>query len=334
MKKSLILVSLSLLLASGADPIPARADIRAILGKWLAKAETPNGPMEVEFELKQEGDLLTGTAKLFQGSIPLSAVKFEDPNLAIDLSFEGGTFKLRGVLKEGKFSGTWEQVGGDVKGTWTAERRAAPVVTAAAGGISGIWASVATTPNGELPLSLELKQEGDKVTGSLSSDMGSLPIQAGSFKENKLQFDVEIGTNVYRVQATLQEDKFTGNWAPAGGGEGGAWSAKRKAEPAPEAITALDGTWDSVATTSGGDLRFQMVFKQSGETVTGHAITPDGNLSIQKGSLIGDKFTFQIEFQGGTYRVDATLTGGKLTGKWSAIDGTDSGAWSAERRQK
>src|SRR5207247_611213 len=249
--KPKLLGSFALVLALGA-PLPGFAGVEAILGKWLAKAETPTGPIELEIEVRQEGAQLVGSAAMLQSSIPLANLVFEEPNISVDLSAGGQTFRLKGTLKDGRFSGTYEQVGGDMKGPWSMERRAAPA-SATDTGISGTWSSVSVTDNGDLALVLELKQEGEKVTGTVGSEMGTLPIKDGSYKDNALRYDVEFGGNTYRTEGTLKDGKFTGKWSTVGGTGSGAWSAARKAAPTPvpaaaaaaagTPVVSLDGRW-------------------------------------------------------------------------------------------
>jgi hypothetical protein len=343
MRKKLSLAVLSLLLACGFAAEPGLAGIESILGKWLIKAETPNGPIEVEFEMRQEGNQLVGTAAMMQGTIPLSAIKYEEPNLTVELSLGGSNYRLLGTLKDGKFTGTWEQVGGDMKGTWSAERKAGGALAAPAGaaGIAGTWNSISVTPNGDLALTLELRQEGDKINGTLSSDMGSVPIQAVSYKENKLQFDVDLGGTVYRVEGIHKENKVEGKWYPAAGGEGGSWNATRKAAtpappgtpaPAVAASSVIEGTWNTVAVSPDGNLSFQSVFKLVGGALSGQLVTPDGTIPVQKLSFSDNRLSFEVDYMGGTYRIEGVLANGKLTGRWSAVTGSETGTWSAERK--
>ncbi len=342
MKRNLMLAVLSLLVVLGLDAKPGLAGIETILGKWLIKAETPNGPLEIEIDLKQEGNQLVGTAALMQGIIPLSAVKYEEPNLTAELAFGGNNYRMLGTLKEGKFTGTWEQIGGDMKGTWIAERRAAPPAAGTAPtGITGSWNTISVTPNGELAMGLDINQDGEKVTGSLSSEMGSVPLQAATFKDDKLQFDVDLGGTVYRVEGNLKENRIDGKWYPVAGGEGGTWSATRKtavpapasASPQPVAAPAvIEGTWQSTAVTPDGDLPFQVVFKQADGVLSGQIIESDGNLSLKKVTFADNKLSFEVDYMGGTYRIDAILADGKLSGKWSSVSGSETGAWSAVRK--
>jgi hypothetical protein len=209
----------------------------------------------------------------------------------------------------------------------------------AGGGIAGTWDSVAVTPNGDLPVLLELKMNGDQLSGELQSEMGALPIQSISFKDNLLQFEVTLNSGTYRIQAKLEGDKLTGGWGPASGGEGGAWRAARRA-PAPaakpaaaSAPAAIVGTWNAVASTPEGNLAFQVEIKQNGSALTGAMVTPGGSIPLQKPEITGDKLAFLVDYQGGTYRVEMTLAGEKLAGKWTSVDGSDTGAINAERKK-
>ncbi len=342
MCKKLEFIGAALLIVCGLAVRPAGAADESITGKWNAVAETPEGPRALEFEFKQDGAKIGGTATLGQASGSFSAVKFEPPKFAGDLEIRGGTFRLLGSLKDGKLEGTWEQVGSEIKGTWTAVRAlpSGPSTTASsAAGISGTWETLAVTPNGDLTAALEIRQEAEKVSGEIKSDMGSLPIQAVSFKDDKLQFDLDLGGTVYRIQATLKEGKFVGGWAPAAGGDGGAWSATRKASaPAPAAapkpeVPAIVGTWNAVAFTPDGEMRFAVEIKQDGGALNGSVSTPDGTIPLQKVSYTDDKLTFELDFMGGTYRIEAALAVDKLTGKWSAVGGSDAGNLTAERKK-
>ncbi len=337
MQKGIAVIGLVLFLASGgtAASLTAADDI---VGKWQVKAETPNGPFDLAFEFRPEAGKISGTATAPQGSGTFSTVKFESPSFSAELQIGDESYRLTATMKDGKLAGAWEQIGGDAKGTWTAERVGQTSSSAPGSGISGVWDSLATTPNGDMSATIELKQDGEKVTGEIRSDMGSLPIQAASFKEGKLQFDIELGGGTYRVQAALKDGKLDGGWAPAEGGDGGSWTANRKAAsaatvPAKAAGNAIVGLWNAVASTPDGDMSFQIEIKQAGDSLSGAFLTPDGNLPLPKLTFENDKLSFEVEYMGGNYRIELILANEKLTGKWSAISGSESGAFVAERRK-
>jgi hypothetical protein len=336
MKKYRGILGVGLLIIFGI--IAAHAADNALLGKWKVISQTPNGPLEIEFEFKEAGGKIVGSAAAAQGGGVFSSVTLDNTKFLADLTIGSRTFKLQGALAGDKMNGTWEQEGGDAKGTWSAAKASAPVA-AAAGGISGKWDMVAVTPNGDMAATLALTQDGEKITGEVSSEMGSLPLSAGSFKGDKLQFDLDLGGNIYRIQATLKEGKFTGGWAPAGSSDGGPWSATRKGGAAPATATPqpggspIVGTWNVVAQTPEGEMRFVAEFKPAGEGITGSFTGPDGTVALQKTAFSSGKLTFDLDYMGGIYRIIANLENDKLSGKWAAVDGSVSGSLSADRKK-
>lgn len=65
-------------------------------GKWVGKVETPNGSRDVTFNLKQDGDKLTGSTTGRQGEVPISdgTVKGEDVAFTVVRNFNGNEFKI------------------------------------------------------------------------------------------------------------------------------------------------------------------------------------------------------------------------------------------------
>ncbi len=334
MKGRLVSSGFAFILCLGVAVVMGQGGSQAILGKWLAKADTPNGPMEIEFEFRQEGTQLAGTALIMGSSVPLSNLQFDGSRLTGILLVFGESYQIAGGLRGGKLSGNWEQAGGDMKGTWSADR--AGGLSAAGSGAVGSWDSVAVTPGGDLRAVLDVKQEGEGLTGTLSSDMGSIPVSAVTFKDGKFHFEVEVGGTVYAVDAELQEGALKGKWAPLGGETGGEWSATRRvAEPSPAAAPAaasLAGNWDAIAESPDGQLSFEMQLQQAGESISGQLVDPDGSIALQKATFSGDMFSFEVEYMGGIYRIDLTLHGTKLAGKWTAVSGTETGKFSAQKK--
>ncbi len=334
MRGRIIFTGFAFTLCLGVAFLLGQAGSQAILGKWLAKADTPNGPMEVEFEFRHEGAQLAGTAIVMGSSVPLSNVQFDGSRLTGDLLVFGENYQIVGNLIGEKLSGSWEQAGGDMKGTWSADR--AGGLSAAGSGAVGSWDSVAVTPGGDLRAVLDVKQEGEGLTGAVSSDMGSIPVSAVTFKDGKFHFEIEVGGTVYAVDAELQEGALKGKWAPLGGETGGEWSATRRvAEPSPAAAPAaasLAGNWDALVESPDGQLSFEMQLQQAGESISGQLVDPDGSIALQKATFSGDKLSFDVEYMGGLYRIDLTLEGTRLSGKWTAVSGTESGKFSAQKK--
>ena len=207
MKTRILLTSLAFVL-SFAHTLPAsQAGAQTIAGKWLGNADTPNGPVDLIFEIHREANQFAGTAALLESTTPISSLRFDDGKFSGEIAVMGGNYRLAATLNEGKLTGTWEQVGGEYKGTWTAAREPA----AAASGIAGAWDIVAVTPDGNAVYLLELNKQGDALGGTIGGDMGTAALDALSYKDGKLHFEVDGGGTVYIIDGALEGDNSEGS---------------------------------------------------------------------------------------------------------------------------
>ena len=93
--------------------------------------------------------------------------------------------------------------------------------------ISGAWDAVLTTDDNTAQLTLALKLEGNKVTGSFeSSHLGSGAINNGSWENNKLTITMETSHAPLTLTGALQDGKLAGEWDA--GHMQGKWEAKKK----------------------------------------------------------------------------------------------------------
>ena len=85
----------------------------------------------------------------------------------------------------------------------------APKPEQKAAGIDGNWNMSLEGPQGPMQIALVLKQDGTKVTGTLTSQMGETALQ-GTFEENKLAFSISFdggsGPMEIYFAAELKED--------------------------------------------------------------------------------------------------------------------------------
>ncbi len=83
------------------------------------------------------------------------------------------------------------------------------------------------------------------------------------------------------------------------------------------AATALaadvTGTWTASAQTPNGDFQLTFTFKQDGANLTGTVLGPGGDpIAISNGKVDGDKFTFDVSFNGMTIHHDCTVSGDEI----------------------
>jgi hypothetical protein len=99
------------------------------------------------------------------------------------------------------------------------------------GELTGSWEGTATSAQqGEFPITMELEQNGETVTGSITAPDGTAGISSGTFKKNKLEFRIDAPEATYTVTGTLRKGELSGEWS-SDAGEKGTWQVKKKAEP-------------------------------------------------------------------------------------------------------
>ncbi|HEU5351806.1 MAG TPA: hypothetical protein VFU55_09430 [Terracidiphilus sp.] len=77
--------------------------------------------------------------------------------------------------------------------------------------------------------------------------------------------------------------------------------------------TDVTGAWTTTVQTPNGDLELTFTFKQDGTTLTGTVQGPQGEpMEIQNGKVDGDKFTFDVSFNGMTIHHVCTADGDEI----------------------
>jgi hypothetical protein len=77
--------------------------------------------------------------------------------------------------------------------------------------VSGNWQITSESPRGTMTRNVTFKQEGNKLTGSIETRDGSVPIQKGSVDGNKISFSVVMsrGGNNFEMTYTGTVDGDT-----------------------------------------------------------------------------------------------------------------------------
>lgn len=181
-------------------------------------------------------------------------------------------------------------------------------------------------------LSLELKNEGGKISGRAMRGDAATDITEGTLKDGTLS--LSFGKES-QLKAKVEGDKITGDWM--------AGTQKRSVElmkvsPAASAAAApasgpvdLNGQWDAVADANGQPVPFSLTLKVDGETVTGGSSSQLGDSVIKQGSWKDGKLVFQLEGQNGTISLSATVIEGKLSGEFD-FSGQLQGKWVAVKK--
>ena len=231
---------------------------------------------------------------------------------------------------------------------------ALPAMAAAQANVSGPWEVTIDSPQGPMSIDANLKQDGEALTGMITSPMGNVELK-GTFKNNELAFSYSVPLQGQNLDITmtgkLAGDTIDGLMAIAGLGEV-PWKAKRKtaaaaaaaAPAAPAAAAAstsaaaattgqgITGKWDILMDTPAGQMPFTANFVQTGEKLSGTVSGPTGELPIN-GTLTGNAVKMDMNIQTPQGDLEIKFTGDLgptgMSGKANTMMGDMS--WSATR---
>ncbi|MBM3814484.1 MAG: hypothetical protein FJW20_22900 [Acidimicrobiia bacterium] len=211
------IVLAALLLAS---PLTAQS------GHWKGSIQTPNGELDVEIDLAQDGD------KGWIGSLSIPSQNAKGLGLLNVAVKEGSiSFALK-APGQPRFQGTIDKEGGKMTGqfiqsgtemtfqlTRTGEAKVEkPVRNAALSKeLEGTWEGTLDTPQGSLRLRVVLSNEAGAGTGSLFSvDQGNteLPIARITQKDAAVILEVPLIDGGFRGE--LKGNEMAGEWSQRG----------------------------------------------------------------------------------------------------------------------
>jgi len=181
-------------------------------------------------------------------------------------------------------------------------------------------------------LTLELKNEGGKISGQLVTGGNTVAITEGSFTDGKLSLKLGEVAKQGILNATLDGDKLSGDWI-----NGATKKSVELKKDAPTVVAtaaapvSLSGQWDAVADANGQSVPFLLTLKVEGEKVTGGSTSQLGDSTINNGSWKDGKLVFQLEGQSGVISMSATIVEGKLSGEFD-FSGQLQGRWVAIKK--
>lgn len=220
-----------------------------------------------------------------------------------------------------------------------------PTAQAADANVAGTWKSSFTTPDGQtIESTLKLKQEGDKLSGTVIGRNGNeYPMDEVKLTGDQLSLKVTRERNgekvTMKVAATLSGDNLKGKLESNWGGEDrkADWEAKRVTETAAASAT---GNWKYALTIESGDtMNLVLNLNQEGEKVTGKVKVGEFEAPITEGKVVGDAISFNIPVDANGQKFTSTYKGtlsgdaikGKIHSDWGGEDHNYD--WNASREK-
>jgi len=194
------------------------------------------GTINFVMVLTYDGQKWSGEFK--DSPMPLTVTKVTvdaDNNVTVESDAGGTPVTIKGKLEGDKIAGDW--TAGEMKGTWTALRdsaTAASTTVAAAGGgsaaagIEGEYdAVVVADGQGELPFTLVIKRDGDKLVTEVPSGGDLLVVGIETKDPDVVNLTATYqGNGPIPLNGKRTGEDLGGKWEA--GGFSGTWSAKKK----------------------------------------------------------------------------------------------------------
>jgi hypothetical protein len=204
--------------------------------------------------------------------------------------------------------------------------------------VNGTYEGMVKMPNGhEAKISLELKSEGTKVTGTATHGDKTINITEGKLENGMLTLVLDAKDHTF--MGKVDGDKISGE---ASDGAQKIPIELKKVNPVAAAAPAtaaapaagpvnLTGQWDAVADANGQPFSFLLILKVDGETVTGSSSSQLGESTVKAGSWKDGNLVIQLEGQNGTISLSAKIVEGKLSGEYDYA-GQLQGKWVAVKK--
>jgi hypothetical protein len=208
----------------------------------------------------------------------------------------------------------------------------ATVVSFAQDTLSGKYVGVAKSAGAQdAEVTLELKNEGGKITGTLVSGQTKTEISEGTVLDGKLVLKLGEAAKDGVLTAKMDGGALVGEWVA--GSQKKAVELKRDGVAATVATAPLNisGTWEGLADANGQPFPFTLSLKVEGEKVTGGSSSQLGESNISEGTWKDGKLSFQLNGQNGAISMSATIVEGKLSGEFD-YSGQLQGKWVAVRK--
>ncbi len=203
MKKMLYSLAVSMLFVLSLATF-AMAQSAEVGGTWNVTMNIPGSePRKFPLALKQEGTNLNATMGGEAGPLT-GTVKGNDVTMKYTVKFQGNDLPITmtGKVNGNEMKGDVD-FGGMAQETWAATRggsatAAAPAASSVSSGggtaaVAGMWDVVFTTPNGDIPAKLDIKVEGESLTGTVkgSGPTGDVLLK-GTLKGDALEIKYTI----------------------------------------------------------------------------------------------------------------------------------------------
>lgn len=151
-------------------------------GTWKGTFSGPNGDLNLTFIFNVNADTLNGNVSSQMGTLPLENGKINRNKFSFDININGRVITNTGVLHDDTVKLSSPRRGQIMVLTRVEEKSK----------INGKWAGMVSGPQGDMELIFTFKVNGDTLTGTDSSSLGTINLTNGIVNGNDFSFDVDV----------------------------------------------------------------------------------------------------------------------------------------------
>jgi len=218
---------LAILLFSGV--VFSQTPPTSVAGKYEGVAKVEGAAdQKLTLDLKSDGGKISGQLVNGQTISDISEGTLVGDKLTLKLGAAGKDGIVTVKTDGSTLTGDWI-VGPQKRAVELTKAGATVTVTTIAEvvNLNGQWDGVADAQGQPFPFLLVLKVEGETVTGSSSSQLGESTIKDGTWKDGKLNFQLESPNGSILMSAVVIEGKLSGEFDYSGQAQG-KWVAVKK----------------------------------------------------------------------------------------------------------
>ena len=161
-------------------------------------------------------------------------------------------------------------------------------ITCNAQKLDGKWKGTLNSPNGDLELTFTFKTAGDSLTGTVTSEMGTMPIENGKVNGNEFSFEVNVNGRIFENSCVLEGDSVK---LTLPGTQPMMLSRVKE-------TSKIDGKWLTKVEGPQGETELTFTFKVIGDTLTGSNSSSMGEFELKNGKVNGNEFSFDVDLGG------------------------------------
>ncbi|MEJ2614861.1 MAG: sialate O-acetylesterase [Ignavibacteriaceae bacterium] len=162
-------------------------------------------------------------------------------------------------------------------------------ITSFAQNLDGSWKGKMGTPNGDMDLIFTFKVDNDTLSGNVTSEMGTLPIENGKINGNEFSFDVDVNGQVISHNGVL-DGNIVKLSLP--------WTDQPMELSRVKKESKINGKWIGLVSGPQGEMELTFTFKVNGDTLTGTDSSSLGVIELTNGIVDGNDFSFDIDLNG------------------------------------